>query len=290
MASTNHARPAARLHELLAKAAADLSAAGIAEDRLEARLLMALAARCTQVELLRGDLALDEEVVRRFHELVAARIRRVPYAYLAGRQEFYGLEFKVTRDVLVPRPETEALVEAAVGALRGRVNPRMADVGTGSGCIAVACAVHVPSVKVVALDLSPAAARVARANVLRHQVEHRVAVVCGDLLAAVSNGCLDLVASNPPYVASEEVLNLQPEVSQYEPRIALDGGSTGMEYHERLLMEARRVLKPDGWLMVETAAGQAGKVADLFRANGYHEVQVHRDASGMDRVVCGTTG
>ncbi|MGC8669249.1 MAG: peptide chain release factor N(5)-glutamine methyltransferase [Chthonomonadales bacterium] len=280
-------QPLDEVQLLLAEGTHELASAGIEEAHLEARLLLALAGKCTQVEVLAGHLRLDDGIVSRFRELIAARARRVPYAYLAGMQEFYGLEFQVNQDVLVPRPETELLVDLAVGALRGLPNPVMVDVGTGSGCIVVACAVHVPMLKALAVDVSPGAARVARNNVLRHGVEGRVVVVRGDLLSAVGSRCVDLVASNPPYVASDEIPNLQPEVRCFEPRVALDGGRAGMDYHERLARHARKVLNPGGWLMVETAQGQAHLVAELLNVCGYRQVQTHRDLAGIERVVCG---
>jgi len=278
------------LQHLLAEGARELADAGIEEPHLEARLLMALAAQVTQVDILRADLHLDEGAIARFRAFVSARAQRVPYAYLAGKKEFYGLEFHVTPDVLIPRPETETLVEVALRELRTRQSPYMVDVGTGSGCIAVACAVHMPTLRAIALDVSKAALRVARCNVTRHGVASRVAVVCSDLLSAVRRFSADVVVSNPPYVASEEVANLQPEVARYEPREALDGGSTGMEYHERLADQAKRVLKPGGWLMVETALGQAQKVAQLLQARGYNHLCIHPDLAGIERVVCGSVG
>jgi release factor glutamine methyltransferase len=198
--------------------------------------------------------------------------------YIVGEQEFFGLVFAVTPDVLIPRPETEHLVEAV---LRLERTANIVDVGTGSGAIAVALAHALPDSRLTAVDISPAALQVARANAQRHGVEDRVAFRQSDLLQSIQGEEFDVVVSNPPYVAEAEVL--EPQVARYEPGSALYAGPTGLEVYERLIPQSSRVLRPGGWLLLEIGSGQAVALRGLLR--DWRHVSFTEDLRGIPRVV-----
>ena len=202
-----------------------------------------------------------------------------PIQYITGVQEFFGLRFEVTPDVLIPRPETEHLVEAVLERISAEA--RIVDVGTGSGAIAIALAHALPRSLVTAVDLYPAALDVARRNAQRHGVSDRMTFLQSDLLEAVGRAEFDVVVSNPPYIAEGEVL--EPQVADYEPRSALYSGPTGLEVYERLIPQARRVLKPQGWLMMEIGYGQQPAVAALL--GGWDVLTFVPDLRGIPRVV-----
>lgn len=302
-------------NHLLAGAAQKLEAAGVESPRLEARLLLAQALGVSSVELLRGlGREPTDAEIRRFEGLLGERARRVPLAYLRGTQEFYGLTFEVTPATLIPRPETELLVEyvlekalgvrsSGVGKESQCLTPNapegeraqrsvrtLIDVGTGSGCIAVAVAVHAPAMRVVAVDISAEALAVARRNAARHHVAGRVQFIRGELLDSVASQCAEIIVSNPPYIPTKEIETLQPEVRDYEPRIALDGGPDGLRLYRRLFAGARRTLRPGGWLAVEVGFGQAEAVAERMALVGFEEIERRRDLVGIERVVAGRRG
>ncbi len=264
--------------QVLREAAAYLGQASDA-PRLEAEVLLAHVTGIPRASLLaHPEQALSLSHHTAYRSLLHSRASGYPLPYLTGRIEFYGLEFAVTPDVLIPRPETETLVDLAC-----QLRPRVAlDVGTGSGCVAVALAVHLPEARVYAVDLSVRALRVAAANARRHGVERRVHPVCGDLVSPFA-GPVDLVLSNPPYVAEEEWLALPVSV-RHEPRLALNGGTDGLNVIRRLVAAAPRVLRPGGTLLVEIGAAQGEAAAALARSSGA-QVRVHRDLAGRDRVL-----
>lgn len=249
--------------------------------RLEAELLLSSVTGLSRASLLaHPDQVLPIPHCTTYLSLLHSRASGYPLPYLTRRIEFYGLEFAVTPDVLIPRPETETLVDLA----RQFQPRRIVDVGTGSGCIAVALAVHLPEARVFASDISAAALRVAAANVRRYGVQERVHLVRGDLVTPFA-GPVDLVVSNPPYVAEQEWLSLPVSV-WHEPHMALDGGADGLEVIRRLLLAAPRILRPGGTLLVEIGAVQGQAVAALARslaADGH--IAVHPDLAGRDRVL-----
>jgi release factor glutamine methyltransferase len=213
--------------------------------------------------------------------LIERRASGYPLPYLTGRTEFCGLEFEVTPEVLIPRPETETLVELALACRPMTV----VDVGTGSGCIAVSLAVFLPQVTVYAIDISHAALAVARRNAERHHVSDRVRLLAGDVLSP-RPGPVDLVVSNPPYIPSSECALLPPSVRNYEPRIALDGGPDGLTFIRRLLKESPAVLRPGGNLLIEIGSTQGEDACHLARAIlPQAKVTLHKDMAGRDRVL-----
>ena len=216
-----------------------------------------------------------------FESLLRRRLASEPIQYLTGAQEFFGLLLEVSPDVLIPRPETEHLVEAVLERFGREANARIVDVGTGSGAIAVALAHTLPRSQVTAVDVSSAALEVARRNAQRHGVIERVRLLHSDLLAAIDSADFDAVVSNPPYIADGELLELQ--VSNYEPHSALYAGPTGLEVYERLIPQARRVLKPQGWLVLEIGHGQQPALEALL--SRWRAVGFLPDLQGIPRVV-----
>jgi len=208
-----------------------------------------------------------------------------------NEQYFYGRPFKINRAVLIPRPETELLVECALEALRDVACPVIADIGVGSGCIAVTLACERPDAVLWGVDLSGDALKLARKNVTRYGVGDRLTLVQGDLLASLRRDVrFDLIVSNPPYVTEADLADLQPEVRDYEPALALcgDAGAVGIDgtaRHRRLIAEAPTVLKPGGWLTMEVGMGQADAVAEMARAAGYENVAIGNDLASIGRAV-----
>ncbi len=282
----------------LRDAMARLTTAGVDNPRFEAQLLLALALGVSRTAVLTGlhpEPNADQQ--KGFARLLAARVRRVPLAYLRGTQEFYGLNFAVTPAVLIPRPETELLVDFAREKLADRTAennhdqdndpPCFADVGAGSGCVAIAILAHCPQARGIAFDLAPDALAIARKNAVANGVAARLGFARGDLLTGANSGRFDVIVSNPPYISQDDLETLQPEVREFEPRLALDGGLDGLALYRPLASQARRALKPGGWLAVEVGQGQAAPVRALLEQQGLSELEIRPDLAGIGRVVCG---
>ena len=278
----------------LEDAARLLNAAGVETPRWDAQLLLAWTLKARREDLARAPeraLTGREQVI--FDKAVSLRAQRRPLPYITGEAWFYGRAFKINRAVLIPRPETEDLARAALDAVRHVPSPRLADIGTGSGCLAVTLALERPDAQLWATDLSGDALKTARKNAVRYELTERITLLPGDLLAPLPPDVrLDAVVSNPPYITQAEVPQLPPEVQGYEPHLALSGdgdaaGPDGTALHRRLLAESPAVLNPGGWLLLEVGLGQADTVADAARAAGYREVSVLNDLSSIGRVVQG---
>jgi release factor glutamine methyltransferase len=274
---------------LLRDAIAALTDAGIPDPRLDAELLLAYAARLTRAQLLTSPRILNDLQLARFNAMLALRALRMPLAYILRRREFYSLELEVSPEVLIPRPETETLVSGALEFIAGRRDLRILDLGTGSGAIALALAVHAPDIAVVATDISPAALVIARANADRLGVTSRITFVLADcwspLDPATSLGRFDLIVSNPPYIAEADLASLEPEVRQYEPRIALTPGSDPLSFYRRIITGVADHLEPDGSLMLELGYGQAHPVSEILHLTGMHELAIISDLAGIPRVL-----
>lgn len=269
--------------ELLSSAAEELQVAGCSSPRVDAEWLLAHALGIARTELYAdGNHPLAAEEVQKFRELVARRAQREPLAYVLGEWGFRRLTLRVDPRVLIPRPETESLVERCLALLDGLAEPRVLDIGVGSGAIALAIADEHPGARVVATDSSPEALAVAEENRRRTGLTERVELVQGELFARVE-GLFDLVVSNPPYVPPDEIDRLDPEVARYEPREALVACGTT----EAIAEQAQSRLVPGGWLVLETADGEAGTVAELLTRLGYQEVSIGQDLAGRERVVEG---
>jgi len=261
---------------------------GSESPRLEAEILLAHARGCPRIQLYvqyNELLTDDQRTVMR--DLVKRRAQAEPVAYLVGHREFFALDFRVTPDVLIPRPETETLVVQLIAAAKSRPNPRILDVGTGSGCIAVAAAVNVPGATVSAIDISPRALDVAKDNASRHAVAERIRFLEGDLFAPLSSeDQFDLVVSNPPYVADAEMATLPADIRLHEPQLALRAGPNGLDVVALLITAAPAHLAAGGALFIEISPEQASAVSSLIRESGQFEPpRTVKDSSGKERVV-----
>ena len=278
--------PPQSLDDCLAEGARTLRDAGVTDARREAASLLAHTTGRDRAYLFaRGEEPAAPGVLARYRALIARRAAGEPLQYLTGRQEFYGLEFEVTPDVLIPRPETELLVEAALELLRGVDAPRVCDVGTGSGCIPVALLHERGDARAVGLDISPAALEVAARNAARHGVTGRLALLASDCFAALDPATdhFQLIASNPPYVAEADLAGLQREVREHEPRVALTPGGDGLSVIRRLIKDAPPFLAPGGLLLFEIGYNQHEAVTQLIDPKVWTLLDIHEDLQGIPR-------
>ncbi len=279
-----------QLGEALKSAVKRLEGAGIGSPRLNAEVLLMFVLACDRAHLYaHPERELTTLELVRYDEALAERSTGKPSQYITGHQEFWGLDFIVSPAVLIPRPETEHVIETVLDLLRQMPPPgtpplRLVDVGTGSGCIALALAHELPRAEVHAVDVSPAALEIARANAVRLELADRVRFYASDLLAAVPRApAFDFVVSNPPYVGEAAPEKVQREVREFEPRVAVFAGEQGLEVYERLIPQAREVLKPGGWLVLEIGFSMEAAVRALLA--GWDEVRVTNDLQGIPRVL-----
>lgn len=262
---------------------------GSDSPRLDAEILLAHAKKCARIQLYANfNEVLSEGVRAIMRDLVQRRARHEPVAYLTETKEFFSLPFRVTRDVLIPRPDTETLVVAIIEELKQKTgSPRLLDLCTGSGCIAIAAAKNLPALKVIATDLSPAALEIARGNAAKLGVAERMAFAQGDLFAALKAGeQFDVIASNPPYIPTADIATLDPDVRDHEPRSALDGGKDGLDLIRRLLDAAGDWLAPGGLMLIEFTPEQAAAIEELVQANpAWTDLRILRDLGHQARVV-----
>jgi release factor glutamine methyltransferase len=260
---------------------------GVESPRLDAQVLLAHSLGCKRIDLYARSTEEAPETERtRFRDLVRRRVEGSPVAYLVGTKEFYLLPFEVTPAVLIPRPATEALVLAALERMKPLSAPRVLDIGTGSGCIAISLAKQNSTASVIASDASPDALAVARHNVERHAVANRVRLIESDLFAGLnSESPFDLILSNPPYVRTDDLSGLAPDVREHEPRQALDGGADGFAVIDRLLKDAPVHISPGGWLLVEIGSDQGDAMLSRLRATpSLTDSQILPDHDGYARV------
>jgi len=272
------------LRESLRAAIVSLAAKSVPSPRLNAEILLMFVLRCDRAYLYahpERELTADE--TSRYDQALAQRARGVPAQYITGHQEFWGMDFIVSPDVLIPRPETEHVIENALPLARATRNPRIADVGTGSGCIALALAKELPAAKIHATDISGAALEVARANAAHNQLSHRIQFHEADLLQGFEPNSFDFVISNPPYVGESEQEQVQLEVRKFEPHRAVFAGPTGLEVIDRLISQAQVVLKPGGWVVMEIS----GTIAESVRGSltDWKSVSIAADLQNIPRVV-----
>lgn len=316
--------PVPTIRHALVDASEYLKAAGIEAARLDAEVLLRHVLSLDTAQLYSNlDSLLSPADEKSFKNLLARRAAREPIGYITGHKEFWSLDFEVNPNVLIPRPETELLVEAALQYLRrrsGSPNPqiesrassnplskrgkdgddcrasilevvRILDIGSGSGAIAIALAKELPQAEIWAVDVSAAALDATRRNAARHGVEDRIRLVHGDLFPPVGQqtGMFDLIVSNPPYIKTEELAQLAPEICEWEPVAALDGGADGLTYYRRIFEAAGNYLRVGGQLLFETDSNLALLVADLFQRDGeFATPVVYQDYAGNDRVIGAT--
>ena len=281
-----------QLKDVLTSAVDRLTAARVGSPRMNAELLLMFTLECDRAYLFahpERELTVEEQ--DRFEESLTQRARGVPAQYITGHQEFWGMDFIVSPAVLIPRPETEHVIETVLQLVEKNDGDRaslpgpiqIVDLGTGSGSIALALAKELPRAEIHATDISAAALDVAHANAARHQLENRIHFHQTDLLQGFDPGTFDFVVSNPPYVGESEEDEVQLEVRKFEPRNSVFAGPTGLEVIERLIPQAHTMLKPDGWLVIEISGSIAHGVKRLL--NDWRQVQIVNDLQGIARVV-----
>jgi release factor glutamine methyltransferase len=279
------------LNQEIRIAAEKLAQVGIPTARLDAELLLRhILGRDRAWLLAHSNDSLDAAHQRVFENLIKRRGTREPIQHIVGRQEFWGLDFIVTPDVLIPRPETELVVESALREARGMKAPVIVDLCSGSGCIAISLAKELPAARLFATDISEKALAIARENARRHDVSDRIRFFEGDLFGPLEEldlrGRVDMIVSNPPYVRVSELDTLQPEVRDFEPKTALIAGPEGTEIHERIISAAPDYLKRYGALILEMGLGQSAQLVALMRESGrYKPPEVLKDLAGIERVI-----
>ena len=273
------------IRSAITEGAQALDAAGINEARREALSLMSYALKCDRTFLIaHAENELPESQLQSFRELISRRAKREPLQYITGHQEFFNLDFEVTPDVLIPRPETEIIVEAALDILRDDQAPFIGDIGTGSGCIAISLLHELHHAQAIATDVSLNALRVAQRNAKRHNVNDRLALVQADGLPQLqSSRQFSLIVSNPPYVTEEEFSGLQPEVRDYEPQSALVSGADGLSHIRGLLLNAPAHLRTGGYFIFEIGFGQREAVERLVDNERWKLIEIRNDLQTIPR-------
>ncbi len=272
-----------------------LSDSGIESSRFEVQLLLSMALGVSRSSVIaRIFPSISNVQWNLFLDILAQRSRRIPLAYIRGTQEFYGLEFEVNENVLIPRPETELLVDFALSLIQNPVNQHnmrrypILDVGTGSGCILLSILKYCADVKAVGIDISMPALETAKVNAARHQLLRQASFFQGDLLAGIKPRSVSLIVSNPPYIPLSEISTLQPEVSLFEPKIALAGSDyDGLGAYRNSAKQSKRALLGDGWLAVEVGQGQAKDVQEIFESVGFVDIIINKDLAQIERMVAG---
>jgi len=263
-----------------------MTSARVPSPRLNAEILLMFVLGCDRAYLYgHPERELTSEEQSRYEEALAHREQGVPSQYITGHQEFWGMDFIVTPAVLIPRPETEHVIEtvlARVGQAPSPAGLKIVDVGSGSGCIALALAKELPQAEIHVTEISPAALEIAEANAARHQLTGRIKFHDTDLLRGLQSGYFDFVVSNPPYVGESEEDSVQLEVRKFEPRGAVFAGPAGTEVIERLIPQAREALKPGGWLVMEISGTIAARARELL--TGWKAVEISNDLQGIPRV------
>lgn len=268
-----------------------LTAAGIDNARFEARLLLAHAAgRPVEALIAHGRDDAPANVVEKLRTLTARRVKREPMAHILGEREFWGLPFKVTPAVLVPRPDSETMIEAALTLLPDRVRAwRILDLGVGSGCLLLSLLSEYGNARGVGVDVSPEALQVAEANAKTLGLAARANFILGDWRLPEwwqeLGGPFDLLVANPPYVEAAAIDRLMPEVSRFEPRLALDGGGDGLAAYRPIAAAAHHLITAEGWLLVEAGEGQAIEIASIFRSAGLWPGTPFKDLGGIERII-----
>ena len=273
--------------ETLANAAAILAFAEIADSRREAVSLLCFALGRDRAFLIaHPEYALNADEAAFFISILKRRADREPFHHITGVKEFYGLDFQVSRDVLIPRPETEMLVARSIEMLTGKHDSTFCEVGVGSGCIAISALWHLPVASAVGLDISETAIALARRNAESHDVVDRYELLVSDVYSALGPKRFDLIVSNPPYVPIEDIAGLQREVRDFEPHLALTDGGNGLSVIEKIVHQSPAYLKPGGSVVIEIGTNQAKAVNAMFDAKVWANVEIVPDFQGIPRMVC----
>ncbi len=275
-----------KVSEVLQEAQERLKIGGVTDPAREARSLLRLAlSREITFIIANPDYELTLAEKHTYLGFVARRASREPFQHISGFQEFWGLDFYVTGDVLIPRPETEMIVEEAINIVRDVENPELCEIGIGSGCISVAILDEIEQATCCGFDVSPKALRIARENAVRHGVSERLDLGISDVFKSIAHEKFDLIVSNPPYVPAEEVAALQTEVRDFDPIIALTDGNDGLSIIERIIKDAPGHLKQGHYLLMEIGFNQSGKVRKMFDLAVWQSVEILPDLQGIPRLV-----
>ena len=278
------------IRDIISQATAQLEGAGIPSARLDAEVLLAFCLNCNRLELMKNpERLLDDDERISFCAFIVRRLRHEPVAYITGRKDFWSFTLEINNDVLIPRPDTEVIVEEALAVLNAQPvdQPCILDIGTGSGAIALALAAEIPGAQITATDISDTALAVAKKNALALGLDHSIIFLEGDLFAPV-RGTFDLIVSNPPYISAGEYETLPAGVKDFEPRMALFAGKSGLEFYENLVYQAKDYLKEKGWLLLEIGDKQSREVRALMeRTEFYDSIDVRPDYAGLSRVIKG---
>lgn len=260
---------------------------GVDSPRLDAEVLLSHVLEKQRIYLyVHFDEPLEKAELAQYREMLKKRVRRMPVAYIIGTKEFMGITFHVSPAVLVPRPDTEILVQAAIDRLKKMDKPVVADIGTGSGAVCLSLLKYLPALQAATVDISPEALEVAKENAKRLEVTERIEFYAGDLLEPLAERRFDAILSNPPYIPEADIALLEPEVRQYEPMAALTGGRDGLDFYRRLIQTGAPMLKENGFMAFEVGIHEAGPVAALAEAEPLLErTEILKDFAGIDRVV-----
>ena len=276
--------------EVINKSTEYLSSRGIESARTNSELLLAAILQCKRLDLyLMYDKPLSEAELNKYRAYLKRRGEFEPLQYITGSVEFYGLEFKISPSVLIPRPETEILVETLIASVNSKDEINILDIGTGCGNIGIAVAINLPNVNITAIDISKEAIAIAETNTAKYELQNRINYLCIDILIAdpeqFSN--FDIIVSNPPYVSKSEYMRLQEEIKYYEPETAITDISNGLTFYKVITPLAKRILNKNGKLFFELGHGQSEQVKRILEENGFIEISIMKDYGKIDRVISG---
>lgn len=278
------------IRDIINKTTKKLETVGIPSARLDAEVLLAFCLNCDRLEFIKNpDRSISDAQMSVFNQLVIRRLRWEPVAYITGRKAFWSFTLEVNHDVLIPRPDTEVIVEEALAVCRAEAfdQPLILDIGTGSGAIALALAKEIPDALITATDISAAALKLAQKNACALGLENSITFRESDLFEQICSK-FDMIVSNPPYIGAEEYETLAAGVKDFEPREALWAGETGVEFYEKLIYQARSRLKENGWLLLEIGAKQSESVRTIMANAGFYDrIDVRADYAGLSRVIKG---
>jgi release factor glutamine methyltransferase len=276
------------VHDILNESTKALEAAKIPSARLDAEVLLSFCLGCDRLEFYKNpDMTISEAKLSTFRNLIARRLQWEPVAYITGRKEFWSFSLDVNNSVLIPRPDTEIIVEEALNICRkiDSSEIKILDIGTGSGAIALALASEITGAKVVATDISPAALNLAQKNATALGLKEKIYFQQGDLFEPV-DGIFDIIVCNPPYISAQDYEKLPAGVKDYEPQDALLAGKSGLEFYEKLIYQAAGFLQKNGWLLLEIGAKQEAGVRGIMEATGFYDsIEMRRDYAGLPRVI-----
>ena len=274
------------ISETLKKATDILQSAKIAEPRRESVSLLAFALQKDKTFLIaHSDYQLTEIEENRFHEILARRAQHEPFQYITGIQEFYGLDFIVSPDVLIPRPETEMIVENALEILREKKTLKFCEIGIGSGCISVSILHEIRTISAIGLDISASALEIAKLNAQKYAVLERLKLIISDVFSQLTTEKFDLIVSNPPYIPESDISNLQLEVSMFEPLNALTDDKDGLSIIKKIINESPKFLNSNGFLLMEIGYNQSSQVKEIFEQNIWQRIDILPDLQGIPRMV-----